>query len=82
MILNVPVTASNLAEWVRRAATAINSLVSLQAASEKQAVAPTVDSVTFRPVPLPASPVVGMTVLDEADGVLKVYANGAWRALF
>lgn len=31
-ILRVPVTADNSAEWVRKAATAINQLVAIQAA--------------------------------------------------
>jgi hypothetical protein len=81
-MLKVPVTASNIVEWVRRAAEAINALISLQAASEKNAIAPMVDAVTFRPVPLPATPAPGMTVLDEADGVLKTWDGSAWRALY
>lgn len=96
-ILNIPVTATNIVEWVRRCADAVNALIRASKALEVAdtaldtrvdaletfvALPFAVDSVTFRPVPLPASPSPGMTVLDQADNVLKTYAAGTWHNLY
>jgi hypothetical protein len=86
-MLRIPVTASNIAEWVRLAANAVNGLIRASealdaraAALEAFAGAPVAESFTFTPVALPGSPVDGMTVLDIADGVIKTWYSGAWHA--
>jgi hypothetical protein len=95
MILKVPVTASNMVEWVRRAATAVNALITGLGTVEGRATALesratdletfaalpfTVDSITLRPIALPGTPADGLTVLDIADGIVKTYANGIWNS--
>lgn len=42
----------------------------------------TVDSITFTPQALPGTPTNGLTLLDSADSVLKIYVGGAWHSLF
>lgn len=80
-VLKVPVTASSMPEWVRRAATAINDLITRQRALEEFAAAPfVVDSVRLRPVALPSSPEEGTTVYDMADKKVKTWDGTTWQA--
>ena len=110
-ILKIPVTASNMVEWVRRCADAVNELgrrlvdltkrvdtaesgissLGTRMTSAETAITDlqtfaatpfTVDSVTFIPQPLPGTPTEGLTQLDSADSVLKIYVGGAWHSLF
>jgi len=82
MILKIPVTATNVPEWVRRAADAINGLVSAVAGLGARVVAleqpPVVTSITLTPAALPGAPVDGMLVTDIADGKLKYYDGSLW----
>ena len=79
MKLNVPVTATNIAEWVRRAAAAINALLS---DVERLKAPPPLTSIVFVPSPLPLDPAKGMTVYDQADDKLKVWTGASWQPLF
>lgn len=110
-ILKIPVTATNMVEWVRRCADAVNEIIrrlglvtarmdtaetditgldtrmataeGAITALETFAAAPfTLDSVTFTPQPLPGTPSEGLTQLDSADSVLKIYVSGTWHSLF
>jgi hypothetical protein len=84
VILKVPVTASSVPEWVRRAAVAINDMISAMAALGTRVTAleqpPVVTSVTLTPAPLPGAPVQGMTVYDIADDKVKTWNGSAWQA--
>ena len=95
MILKVPVTASNMVEWVRRAATAVNALITGLGAVEGRATALesratdletfaalpfTVDSITLTPIALPGTPVQGQTVYDIADDKVKTWDGTTWQA--
>lgn len=83
MILKVPVTATNMVEWVRRVAVAVNDLIGRVTSLEAFSAAPfTVSSVTLTPAPLPGSPVHGMIAVDSADGKLKFYDGTVWQALY
>lgn len=70
MSLRVPVTATSMVEWVRLAANAINSVIRRQEAGAVQLV----------PKVLPAEPVKGLTVYDEADDTVKTWDGTAWQA--
>lgn len=78
MILRVPVTASDIVEWVRLAANAINALIRAHdgIVSGRTPVA----GVIFQPQPLPDDPVPGQTVFDEADDKLKTWDGTTWQA--
>lgn len=79
MILRVPVTASNMLEWVRRCADAVNQLAGRVTNLEIVTETPfTVDSVTFRPVTLPTGPTKGTTVYDISDDTVKTWNGIAW----
>lgn len=88
MILKIPVTASNMIEWVRRAAGAVNALIltsdaldGRMAAVETFAALPfTVGSITLTPVALPGAPTKGQTVYDIADNKVKTWDGAIWQA--
>jgi len=76
--LQIPVTATNLPEWIRRCADAVNSimtrLVSLETRPNEGA------SFRYESSPLPTSPQEGQTVYDQSDKVIKTWDGAAWRA--
>jgi hypothetical protein len=76
--LQIPVTATNLPEWIRRCADAVNSIMTRLVSLETQPYRGA--SLTLTPATLPASPDVGMTVMDSADGVVKTWDGATWRA--
>lgn len=78
MILRVPVTASNMVEWVRRAADAINALIRRQDGIVSGST-PLAGAV-FEPQALPDDPVPGQTVFDEADDTLKTWNGSGWQS--
>lgn len=70
-ILHVPVTASNLAEWVRRAAGAINQLISRE---------PTLKSYTVATLPTASGDFRLIYVSDETGGAVPAFNDGTdWR---
>lgn len=69
-MLRIAVTASNMAEWVRQAANAINTLLGRQGFPFGEPVSS-----------LPSSPKVGQAVLDGSDSNrLKVWDGSAWQS--
>lgn len=70
-ILHVPITASNPAEWVRRAAGAINQLISRDATLKEYTVATLPDAGgDFRLI----------YVSDESGGAVPAFNDGTdWR---
>ena len=76
--LQIPVTATSLPEWIRRCADAVNGLTTRLMTLETRPYQGS--SLTLTPAPLPASPAVGMTVMDSADNIVKTWDGSAWRA--
>lgn len=76
--LQIPVTATNMPEWIRRCADAVNGLTTRLMTLETQPYRGA--SLTLTPSPLPASPAVGMTVMDSTDNIVKTWDGSAWRA--
>lgn len=68
MSLLIPPTATNMAEWVRKAATAINSALSRP---------------TFTPMAgAPANPDKGQAYFDETLSKARVWDGSAWQNLY
>jgi len=74
----VDVAALQAADTAQSAATA--ALDTRIDALEVSAPAPVVTSITLTPAPLPGAPVVGQTVYDEADGIVKTWDGSAWNS--
>lgn len=70
MSLQLPPTATNMPEWVRRVAQAVNGLL-----SSRGFPFPPVDS-------LPTDPKPGQAVFDNSDGKAKIWDGAAWQALW
>jgi hypothetical protein len=71
MSLAVPVTATNMVEWVRRAATAINQMLSAN---------PTAKSYTVATLPSADPEGQIIYVSDEAGGAVLAFSDGTdWR---
>jgi hypothetical protein len=75
MTLHVPVTAvgaeRGVADWIRRAAGAINSLIKPEA---------TVNSYTVATLPSAATPAQIIYVSDETGGATLAFSDGSdWR---
>lgn len=68
MSLHVPPTATNLPEWVRKVATAINTLLTRQAF-------PPLDSA-------PANPVDGQSYFNNTTGKAQIWDGTNWQDLF
>ena len=71
-------TALQAADTAQNAAT--TALDTRIGALETAAPIPVVTTITFTPVALPGSPVIGQTVYDEADGIVKTWDGTAWQA--
>jgi hypothetical protein len=70
-ILHVPVTASNIVEWVRRAAGAINQLIARD---------PTMRECTVATLPDAGGDFRLIYVSDEAGGAVVAFNDGTnWR---
>jgi predicted Rdx family selenoprotein len=70
-ILHVPVTFANIAEWVRRAAQAINQLITR---------APTLQEYTVATLPDAGGDFRLIYVSDEAGGAIPAFNDGTdWR---
>jgi len=68
MALLVPPTATNLPEWVRKAATAINILLSRQAFPALSTA--------------PDDPVPGQSYFDTGTSKARVWDGSAWNDLW
>lgn len=68
MSLFLPPTASNMAEWVRKAATTVNKLLERQ---------------TFTPLATaPSNPRIGDGYFDTSDNKAKIWDGSTWQALW
>lgn len=74
MIPSVKTVASNIAGWIREAATSINLLI-----GQVQAVQGAQAAVTFAPQSAaPTAPIEGMTYYDGPAHKLRTWNGSAW----